>query len=152
MTIGFDLTQFGAYPTKRPVGQPAVATPVAPAPPQPTPAIDPNAPTSIREALTKPLDGQVVDEEGHVYEDKLAKNAPALKKSLWGIDKFASSVRPIQIMGKNNKMIWIDGNGNNILDPETGEILTKPPASTDEDRQNINFHGEPASDTLNEIK
>lgn len=151
MSIGFDLTQFGVRPGQQPP-RPVSNEPVALPTPQPTPVNDPSAPQNMSEALTKPLNTNLQNEDGTDFEDKLARKAPSLKKSLWGIDKFASDVRPIQVKGKNGKMIWIDGNGNNILDPDTGEILTKPPSATDEDRQDINFHDVSNGDTLNEIK
>lgn len=148
MTIGFDLTQFGVQPNK-PVNRPV--QPVASPTPQPQPTQiidDPSMPQTVNEALTKPLDVQVHSEDGSDFEDKLGKNAPGLKKALWGVDKFAANVRPVQVTGKDGRKIWVDANGNNILDPDTGQILTKPLPSTADDKKEINFHGDSEGDTL----
>jgi acyl-CoA thioesterase len=134
MPIGFDLTQFAPpqrvqAPQRReapaPTPEPSVQSPVP---------NNPNNPQNIEEALNKPLDGMnttgMVDEEGHSYQDNLGRKNPALKKSIWQIDKFAAPVRPIQteVIDKDTKIkkvIWIDANGNVPLDPETGEILIR---------------------------
>jgi len=136
--IGFDLTQFGSKPLQQ-IQRPVVPVQQPEPQPQPTPSVidDPSAPHNLQEALTKPLDANVMNEDGTEFQDKLAKNAPGLKKSLWGIDKFAAPVRPIQVVGKDGKKIWVDGNGNNCLDPNTGEILTKPQPATMEDREEL---------------
>lgn len=123
--LGFDLTQFGGTTPLQRVPAPVRQEPEQPAPQQQPIMADPNMPQNINDALTKPLDSQIANDDGTEFQDKLAKNAPGLKKSLWGIDKFASPVRPVRVV-QDGKEIWMDANGNNILDPDTGRILTKP--------------------------
>lgn len=154
MSIGFDLTQFGAAPTPE-TTQPRPAYIVNnpnPTPQQQQPQVpaDPNAPKTIKEALTKPIEANLVDEEGNEWQDNLKKKAPGLKKQLWNVDKCSEGCRPVQVVDDKGRTIWIDQTGNNILDPATGEILTSPPPASNEDRQEINYHGE--NDDSMEIK
>lgn len=133
--LGFDLTQFGSRPVAPTPGVPVQQPqPQQPAPQPVAQPQDPNAPQTLDEALTKPIDVNAVNEDGTEYQDKLAKNAPGLKKQLWGIDKFAAPVRPVQVKDKDGKMIWVDGNGNNIVDPNTGKTLTKAFSSSLDDK------------------
>lgn len=141
MTIGFDLTQFGSAPQQNNQPQQQVARePEPPAPVQREIPIDPSAPQTLQEALTKPITANLVDEEGNEFKDKLAQNAPGLKRQLFQIDKFASPVEPVQIVDKDGRKIWVDRRGNNVLDPVTGQVLLKPQQASTEDRDEINYN------------
>lgn len=132
---GFDLTSF-AVP-EQPVHR-SVAP--APQPVQQPVVIDPNAPQTMEEALTKPVGvDSLVDEEGQEFQDKLAKQAPGLKRQLWQVDKFAGKPRIVQVQNKDGQMVYVDANGNVPVDPSTGRILTKPPTASDADRREINY-------------
>lgn len=119
MTIGFDLTKISPLPqpqrVKAPVIQPVIEEQHVESP-HPH---NPEMPTTLDEALHKPVDTTMVGEDGKPFQDKLSKNAPHIKRETWQIDKFTEP----------------DG----LPKDKNGNILIKAPPSTEEDRKAVNI-------------